>query len=145
MAANIYAENDILHQTGVELVCMLYSEGIALISTALDSLEPSQAQERGAAIGGAMAVIVELQGSLDEEAGGQIAKDLARLYDYIQDRLITGHAERTAEPLVNARNVLQTLLEGWHECRAALDETVPQPAEEQELAAAGSLRRAWTL
>lgn len=144
MAANIYAENDILHQTGVELVCMLYSEGIALVSRAMDLLEPNQAQERGTAIGGAMAVIVELQGSLDEAAGGQIAKDLARLYDYIQDRLITGHAERTAQPLVEARNVLQTLLEGWHECRAALDEPVPQPAEE-ELAAAGSRRRAWTL
>ena len=143
MTAHIYAENDILHQTGVELVCLLYSEAIARVSRALDTLDASQSQERGAAIGGAMAVVVELQGSLDEASGGQIAKDLARLYDYIQDRLITGHAERNAEPLIDARNVLQTLLEGWHDCRAALDEPEQEPAE--ELAAVGSRHRAWTL
>jgi flagellar protein FliS len=143
MTAHLYAENDILHQTGVELVCLLYSEAIARISRALDTLESSRSQDRGAAIGGAMAIIVELQGALDAEAGGQIAKDLARLYDYIQDRLITGHAERNAEPLVEARKVLQTLLAGWHVCRAALDEPLPEPVE--ELAAAGSSRRAWTL
>jgi flagellar protein FliS len=143
MVAQIYAENDILHQTGVELVCLLYSEAITRVSRALDKLEASQSQERGDAIGSAMAIIVELQGSLDEDAGGQIAKDLARLYDYIQDRLITGHAERTAEPLVEARNLLQDLLEGWHECRAALDEPPQEPVE--ELAAAGNSGRAWTL
>ena len=143
MTARIYAENDILHRTGVELVCLLYSEAITRVSRALYLLETGQSQERGAAIGGAMAIIVELQGSLDEDAGGQIAKDLARLYDYIQDRLITGHAERNAEPLIHARNTLQTLLEGWQDCRRALDEQLPEPAE--ELAAAGSSPRAWTL
>ena len=60
MVAHIYAENDILHQTGVELVCLLYFEAIARVSRALDALETSQSQERGAAIGGAMAIIVEL-------------------------------------------------------------------------------------
>jgi flagellar protein FliS len=143
MAAHIYAQNDILHQTGVELACLLYAEAITRVSSALGMLESCQSQERGAAIGGAMAIVVELQGSLDEGVGGQIAKDLAKLYDYIQDRLITGHAERNAEPLIDARNVLQTLLEGWHDCRAALDEPVQEPAE--ELAATGSSRRAWTL
>lgn len=143
MAAHIYAENDILHQTGVELVCLLYSEAIARVSRALDSLEASRSKERGAAIGGAMAIVVELQGSLDEEAGGQIAKDLARLYDYIQDRLITGHAQRAAEPLVEVRDLLQNLLAGWHECRAVLDDTLPEPVG--ELAAAECSGRAWTL
>ncbi len=145
MTSHVYAENDILHQTGVELVCLLYSEAIARVSRALDTLKASQAQERGVAIGGAMAIVVELQGSLDGEAGGAIVKDLARLYDYIQDRLITGHAERTAEPLIDARNVLQTLLQGWQDCRAALDEPLQESTAVEELAAAGSSRRAWTL
>ena len=89
-----------------------------------------------------MAIIVELQGALDGDAGGQIAKDLAKLYDYIQDRLITGHAERNGEPLVEARNLLQTLLGGWQDCRAALEEPVPEP---ERVAVGGSSRRAWTL
>ena len=142
MTALIYAENDIRHQRGVELVCLLYSGAITRVSRALERLEINQSQERGAAIGGAMAIIVELQGALDGDAGGQIAKDLAKLYDYIQDRLITGHAERNGEPLVEARNLLQTLLGGWQDCRAALEEPVPEP---ERVAVGGSSRRAWTL
>ena len=143
MAAHIYTENDVLHQTPVELVCMLYTEAIARVSRALDALETNQRHQRGAAVGGAMAIVVELQGSLDEQAGGQIAKDLARLYDYIQDRLTTGHAEGTAEPLVEVRNLLQDLLAGWHQCRAALNEPLPEAVE--EFAVAGCCTRAWTL
>lgn len=143
MAPGVYAENEILHQTGVGLVCLLYSEAIARVTRALDALETGQAQERGAAIGGAMAILVELQGSLDQEAGGQIAKDLARLYDYIQERLITGHAERNAVPLVEARRLLQELLEGWQECRAALEDSLHEPIA--ELASASGSPRGWTL
>ena len=143
MVSRIYAENDVLHQSGVELVCLLYAETIARVSRALESLKTGQTQQRGAAIGGAMAIIVELQGSLDEEAGGQIAKDLARLYDYIQERLITGHAKRNAVPLVEARRLLQELLEGWQECRAALEDSLHEPIA--ELASPSGSARGWTL
>ncbi len=143
MVSDLYAENEILHQTGVELVCLLYSEAIARVTRAVDALETGQSQERGAAIGGAMAIIVELQGSLDKDAGGPIAKDLARLYDYIQERLLTGHAERKAEPLAEVRRLLQELLEGWHECRGALEESLQEPVA--EVTSAGSRPRAWTL
>lgn len=144
MAASIYAENNILHQTGVELVCLLYAESIARISLAIDAFENDHPAERAAAVGGAMAIVVELQASLDLEAGGQIAKDLARLYDYIQDRLITGHAEQDRKSFEQARQVLETLLEGWHECRASLYESESDSTVEAVSSGDGA-PRAWTL
>jgi flagellar protein FliS len=144
MAASIYAENNILHQTGVELVCLLYAESISRISLALEALDRNEIPERAAAVGSAMAIVVELQSSLDIEAGGQIAKDLALLYDYIQDRLITGHAEQQSEPFVQARQILETLLDGWHECRAALDDAKDEEITESVLAGDGA-PRAWTV
>ena len=144
MAASIYAENHILHQTGVELVCLLYAESIARISLAIDAFDNDQPAERTAAVGGAMAIVVELQASLDLEAGGEIAKDLARLYDYIQDRLITGHAEQDRKSFEQARQVLETLLEGWHECRASLHESESDSIMEAVSSGDGA-PRAWTL
>lgn len=144
MAASIYAENNILHQTGVELVCLLYTESITRISLAIDAFESDRPAERATAVGDAMAIVVELQTSLDLEAGGQIAKDLARLYDYIQDRLITGHAEQDRKSFEQARQVLETLLEGWHECRASLHET-ESAAIGEAVSAGDGAPRAWTL
>ena len=144
MAASIYAENNILHQTGVELVCLLYAECITRISLAIDAFENDRPAERAAAVGGAMAIVVELQTSLDLEAGGQIAKDLARLYDYIQDRLITGHAEQDRKSFEQARQVLETLLEGWQECRTSLAEAESDAFVEAVPAGDGA-PRAWTL
>lgn len=144
MAASIYAENSIIHQTGVELVCLLYSESIARIGQALTALDSGQIPERATAVGGAMAIIVELQTSLDAESGGELAKDLARLYEYVQDRLITGHAEQQREPFEQAQQILETLLSGWQECRSTLAEEKKDDAVETVLAAEGA-PRAWTV
>lgn len=145
MAANIYAENEILHQTGVELVCLLYAEAITRLRRAIEELENHRPAQRAAAVGGAMAIIVELQATLDQEAGGQIAKDLARLYDYIQDRLLTGHAEQEKQPFVDATQVLESLLAGWLDCRDAMEEPDFEDAQLEVVAAGGENQRAWTL
>ncbi len=143
MAAHTYVENDVLHQTGIELVCVLYSEALTRVSRAIDSFEPGSEIDRAAAIGGAMAVVVELQGSLNLEAGEEIAKDLARLYDYVQDRLINGHANQDPALLQEAHSVLETLFEGWQDCRTALHQTEPTVPREEPVAAGD--QRAWTL
>ena len=90
-------------------------------------------------------ILIELQGSLDAEAGGEIAADLERLYEYIQQLLAQGLASRADEPLAEASTLLETLAEGWREAADSLkpapsDDDAPEPVLEE--AAAG---RAWTV
>lgn len=144
MAASIYAENSIIHQTGVELVCLLYSESITRIAQAINALESGGIPERATAVGGAMAIIVELQTSLDADSGGELTRELARLYEYVQDRLIVGHAEQQLEPFEQAQQILETLLSGWQDCRSSLDEEKKVDVAETVLAADGGAR-AWTV
>lgn len=146
MYAEAYVQNDVHHQDPVELVRLLYSKAIAKLGEALGHLAAGRIPERSMAVAHASSVILELQGSLDAEHGGEIAASLARLYDYMQERLALANAQQLSEPLEECRDLLSTLLEGWRACNTEL-EAEPEagaapPAVEPEAADAG---RAWTL
>ena len=139
MYAAAYVENDIEHQDPVELVRLLYSKAIAKLGEALEHLESGRIPERAAAVAHASEILLELQSTLDMKAGGDLAVDLARLYVYMQERLAEGNARQSAEPIVECRDLLATVLEGWRECREPAAAPGPVPVET-------SMRQhAWTL
>jgi flagellar protein FliS len=85
-----------------------------------------------------MEIIAELQGSLNAEAGGEIAGNLERLYVYVQEKLVEANTQQTQPPLTESIRLLTTLHEGWKECR---DKTAQRslraaPVEEASPAAA---------
>ncbi len=136
MIAHAYVENDVLSQDGVELVCLLYAKALERIREAASHLEAKRIKDRAAAIGEAMAIVVELQSSLDFERGGELARTLAELYAYIQQRLTEANGSQQPEPLREADRLLETLFEGWREaCEASL---APGAALEEDMARADS-------
>ena len=75
------------------------------------------------------------------------AANLERLYEYIQQRLAAGLAERSDEALAEAGGLLQTLAEGWRDASDSRKGAMKRPeprAEEAELALAGA-GRSWTV
>jgi flagellar protein FliS len=54
-----------------------------------------------------------LRASLDHTAGGQVAKDLDRLYEFSLDQLSQSNLSRKPEGVNAALKVLRTLKEGW--------------------------------
>ncbi len=60
-------------------------------------------------------IITELVVSLDHEAGGDIATNLARLYDYCLDRLRRANLDKDPALLPSVRAVLADLAEAWEE------------------------------
>jgi len=51
--------------------------------------------------------------SLNHEVGGQVAKDLERLYNFMVSQLFKANVENTHEPLIAVQKNLETLLDGW--------------------------------
>ena len=70
--------------------------------------------------------VVKLQASLDPQGGGEIARGLAELYAYIQERLVEANAEQKLAPLEEALNLLSIVHEGWKE---AAHTAMPPPVE----------------
>ena len=73
-----------------KLVAMLLAGALERVRRALASLERGDQAGKGKAIGEVCAIVGHLNGSLDHEAGGEIAGNLSALYDYVLQRLTEG-------------------------------------------------------
>jgi flagellar protein FliS len=143
MPALEYVDNETLNVEPVELICLLYAKAIEKLNLGKDCFEAGQTGEGNRAIAFAMEIIVELQGALDKE-GGDIARDLADLYDYMQNRLVGALSKTETAPIDEVVRLMTTLLDGWNEARPA--PVIPDPATLPEAGTAEALAgHAWTL
>ena len=145
MYAEDYVQNDVTTNDPVELVCLLYSKAIERLHLAQTRLREGNSAGCSEATARAMEIVLELIGSLNIEEGGEVARNLAALYLYVQEQLAEASTEQKAEPIDNALRVLTTLLEGWKECRSALLVEEAASHVQPELAGEAAQGRAWTL
>jgi len=120
---NSYLESEILNADPLKLVVLLYRGAIDAVASARCHLREGKIRERSRAITRASGIINELLFSLNREAGGEIARNLAGLYAYMLSRLLEANAKQTEDPLVEVERLLAKLLEGW---QAALVRDVPK-------------------
>ena len=120
---NAYLEGRILSADPLELVTLLYQGCTDSVREARHCLAKAEIEARGQAISKACAILTELIGSLDYERGGEIAKRLGLLYDYMQRRLLDAHARQADEPLAEVLGLLLTLAEGWAGVQPAAPES----------------------
>jgi len=112
-ALDAYRTTQVQSRTPLELVVMLYDGAIRFAGTARDAIERRDIPARRDALSRALAIVSELQNTLNMEAGGEIAAQLDRLYDYVNDRLLAAAMQNSVTPIDEARRVLETLRDGW--------------------------------
>jgi flagellar protein FliS len=66
-------------------------------------------------------IVLELQLSLDHELGGDIAAQLATLYDFCMDRLIKANVAKDPALLDAVSSVISTLRSAWDEAANAAE------------------------
>lgn len=110
-----YREMEIRTATPEMVVVKLYEGALRFIRTAKSSQESGKVAARATAIAKTLAIVNELQHSLNLKQGGEIAKNLDALYFYVTDRLLEANVRGTIQPLDEASGVLSTLNEAWVE------------------------------
>jgi flagellin-specific chaperone FliS len=60
-----------------------------------------------------MAILMELSAALDHKAAPEMSLQLARLYEYMTDRLREANFEQSEKPLIEVEGLLRTLGESW--------------------------------
>ncbi len=104
-----------------QLVVLLFDGALAAISLGKAKMEEGNPEAKGLAISKAIDIISNgLKVSLDLEAGGELAENLAALYDYMVRRLV--HANLRNQPA--ALDEVSLLLS---DIRSAWVEIAPQP------------------
>lgn len=97
------------------LIQMLFEGALERIASAKGHLQRGEITRKGELIGKAIAIVGGLRNSLNIEAGGEIARNLDLLYDYMQRRLLEGNIRADIQPLDEVVGLLREIKSAWDE------------------------------
>lgn len=106
-------------QTGVteatphRLIQMLLDGALDKIARAKGAMQRKEIAEKGNHISSACSIVNGLCDSLDMDAGGEMAANLANLYSYMIRRLMEGHAANDLAALDEVASLLREIKRGW--------------------------------
>lgn len=103
-----------------QILLMLYQAAIKNCKKAIESCEEKNVAAKGEHIGKLQDIVIELNNSLDFEVGGEVAKELSSLYDYILFSSTQANIKIDSSHLEGCLGVLTTLYEGWREAVKSL-------------------------
>ena len=106
-------ESAVMEADPHRLVALLLSGACDRIALAEACLARGDQARKGKAIGEACAIVGHLNGSLDHEAGGEVAGNLAALYDYVVRRLTEANLQNSGEALGEALSLLGEVRSAW--------------------------------
>ncbi len=111
--ANNYKQMSIKTASRGQILLMLYEGAIQNVKKATSAIDKKDLAAKGVHIGKAHDIINELTNTLNFEVGGDIARNLERLYNFMAEQLVKANMENSKEPLQSVLKLLETLLEGW--------------------------------
>lgn len=97
----------------VQLIQMLFDGLIESLSTARGHMERGAISEKSQSLSRAGRIVVGLQGALDFEKGGDIARNLNDLYSYVTRRLFHVNANNDLEALQEVHNLMNEIRGAW--------------------------------
>jgi flagellar protein FliS len=113
----------------VQLIQMLFDGLIDSLTAAEGQIERKEIQAKGESLSRAMRIVLGLQGSLDLEKGGEIAANLADLYDYCTRRLMHANLKNDVEAVQEVKRLISEIRDAWSQ--------VPELLQQQQVASAG--------
>ncbi len=113
--ASTYLEQEILSESPLARVARLHDMAQTELTRARAALTAREPKLKGLAVSRALRTIAVLHTSLDMESGGEPARNLDRLYHYLQRRISEGHARNDEQALIEVGRHLGELGAAWRE------------------------------
>lgn len=105
-----------------KLILLLFEGAKQALVIARAGIEANDVSRKGASISKAIDIILNgLRVSLDVEAGGDLARNLSALYDYIARRLLHANMNNDIAALDEASRLLNEIHEAWAAIGAQVD------------------------
>jgi flagellar secretion chaperone FliS len=126
-SVHAYRETRVKTASQGRIIVMLYDEALRQIDEAVGLLDTGtkQLDRVNNSVVKAQDIITELMVSLDMEQGGDIARNLFRLYMFFNDRLMEGNVRKETKPLIEVRGLMASLRDAWREIENV---ATPSPA-----------------
>jgi len=108
-----YRENQLLTASPGQILVALHDGAIRFAEQAKLAILAGDATAKGQAVGRALAIISELNSTLDHERAPDLCARLQRLYNYMAERLSVASLQMQTEPIEEVVGHLQGLRESW--------------------------------
>ena len=123
-----------------QLVVMLYDGAIRFLERALTGFQYDDPKDFNETINNnvirAQDIISELNDSLDLARGGELARTLRSLYNYMDNQLTHSNADKSQDGIRDVINRLSTLRDAWSEMLVQRGSSEREPEPYAELSAA---------
>ena len=112
---NNYLQAQIETASPTRLIVMLYEGAIRFCYLGIEAMNAKNLEEQNNHIVRAQRIVGELMGSLNREAGGEVAENLMRIYMYMLDRLVDANFEDNPKGIHEVIGLLGELKTSWEE------------------------------
>ena len=99
----------------VELIQMLFDGLIESLVTARGHIEHGSIEDKNKSLTRAGRIVIGLQGALDLDKGGDLAKNLHELYGYVTRRLIHVNARNDLAALQEVQTLMSEIRQAWRD------------------------------
>jgi len=117
--AEAYRQTEVQSRSPLELVVMLYDGALRFIGEAREAIERHDLPAKRGAMSRALAVVSELQSTLNLAEGGQVAASLDGLYTYVNGRLLDANMKGDVAALDECVRLITPLRDAWTQVAAA--------------------------
>ncbi len=112
-AGNAYKSNEVLTAPKKKLVIMLYDGAIKNLKLSKIAMADKDIEKTNNAIIKAQNILAEFMSTLNFDEGGEIAKGLMTLYQYMYDRTIRANINKDPEIVDEVIALLEDLRDTW--------------------------------
>jgi flagellar protein FliS len=112
-ASQVYRQTQTQTAGPGELVLMLYRGAVRFLTAAIDAIDAHNVAQAHDKLVKTQDIIANLLETLDVERGGEVARNLSALYEYMLRRLLEANVRKDAAPAREVQTLLRELLPAW--------------------------------
>lgn len=127
LGARRYRETDLGTMTREKMVVLLYERVISDLEDAMAALASGDRARFTQCVNHSQRIIAELRSALDHAAGGEIARNLEAIYDFVFREHLSLLVDREPRRAQSCIDVLRPLLEAWRQLPQALADGQGRP------------------
>lgn len=113
-AKNMYQQNQILTASPKKLVSLLFEGSIKNLSLAKIYLDKKDYEQVNKVLQKHQDIILELQGTLNFEQGGEVARNLDMMYTYLYEQAMLANVQKNVTIIDDSVKIVKELLESWN-------------------------------
>ncbi|MEY0905412.1 flagellar export chaperone FliS [Providencia rettgeri] len=116
-------ESEITNATPYQLIQILFKGALSALKRGEIFMQQGKVAEKGKEISKAIDIIdTGLKQSLNYEAGGELAENLASLYEYMTMQLLRANLENNVAYVQDVYQLLSDIASAWQQIGANVDE-----------------------